>query len=103
LFSRASITSLGIADSLQNRLFTTPNFAPGAQIDLAATNINRGRDHGFPSFINYRNYCGFGLAQSFDDLNTTMSSSSIQKLKSVYNNVADVDLWVGGLGDFFLF
>ena len=99
LFSMTSITSLGMADSLQNHLYVTPNFGPGMQIDLAATNINRGRDHGLPSFINFRNYCGLGLAQSFDDLNTTMSNSSIQKLKSVYNNVADIDLWVGGLAE----
>lgn len=94
-----SITSLSMADSLQNRLFQSPNFNPGMQIDLAATNINRGRDHGFQPFINYRNLCGFGLAKSFEDLNTTMSDSSIQKLKSVYSNVADVDLWVGGLAE----
>ena len=94
-----SLTSLGISDSLQNRLFTTPNFAPGMQIDLAATNINRGRDHGFPSFIQYRNLCGFGLANTFEELNTTVPDVNIKKLKSIYSNVADIDLWVGGLAE----
>ena len=93
------LTTLNMADSIQNHLFQSPNFAPDMQLDLAATNINRGRDHGYPSFVNFRKFCGLGLAKTFDDLKTTMPISSIQKLKSVYSNVADVDLWVGGLSE----
>ena len=93
------LTALNMADSLQNRLFQSPNFDSNMQIDLAATNINRGRDHGYPSYVAFRKFCGLGLAKKFDDLKTTMSDSNIQKLKSVYSNVADVDLWVGGLAE----
>jgi peroxidase len=93
------LTTLNMADSLQNHLFQSPNFAPDMQLDLAATNINRGRDHGYPSFVNFRKFCGLGLAKTFDDLKKTMPISSIQKLQSVYSNVADVDLWVGGLAE----
>jgi len=93
------LTALNMADSLQNRLFQSPNFDSNMQIDLAATNINRGRDHGYPSYVAFRKFCGLGLAKKFDDLKTTMSDSNIQKLKSVYSNVADVDLWVGGLSE----
>ena len=97
--SKASLTGLGIADSLQNRLFATPNFTAGLQIDLPATNINRGRDHGIPSYNAYRQLCGLGLASTFSALSNTMSAQSIAKLQSVYTNVNDIDLWVGGLAE----
>ena len=84
---------------MQNKLFQSPNFTSGLQIDLAATNINRGRDHGIPSYNQYRQYCGLGLATSFADLSNTMSDQSIAKLKSVYATVNDIDLWVGGLAE----
>jgi len=97
--SKSALTGLGVADSLQNNLYTTPNFTAGLQIDLPATNINRGRDHGIPSYNAYRSFCGLGLATKFSDLSNTMSAQSIAKLQSVYANVNDIDLWVGGLAE----
>ena len=66
--SKASLTGLGIADSLQNRLFATPNFTAGLQIDLPATNINRGRDHGIQAYAAYRRICNMTDVNNFDDL-----------------------------------
>ena len=53
-------------------------------MDLAATNINRGRDHGIPSYNAYRERCGLKRALKFDDLSDTMNATQIQKLASVY-------------------
>jgi len=99
LSNLSSITSLSMADSLKNHLFNSPNFLSNLQLDLAATNINRGRDHGIPSYNEYRDYCGLGLAKTFADLSNTMSEQNIEQLKSVYKDVNDIDLWVGGLGE----
>jgi peroxidase len=99
LSNMSSITSLSMADSLRNHLFNSPNFLSNLQLDLAAANINRGRDHGIPSYNEYRNYCGLGLAKTFADLSNTMSKQNIEQLKSVYNDVNDIDLWVGGLAE----
>ena len=88
-----------MADSLQNSLYPTPDFRAGLKIDLAATNINRGRDHGYPSYTKFRELCGFPSVSSFADLNTTMHSVNIAKLQSIYANVNDIDLWVGGLAE----
>ena len=84
---------------MQNNLFTSPSFESGAHIDLAAVNINRGRDHGFPSYTQYRQYCGYPSVSTFEALNDTVPSVNIAKLKSVYSNVNDIDLYVGGLAE----
>ena len=99
MFSRSGLIGLNIPDSLQNKLFNSLDFTNGKQIDLAATNINRAREHGIPSYNKYREFCGLGLASSFNDLANTMGASSIASLQSVYNNVNDIDLWVGGLAE----
>ena len=73
------------ANTLQNRLFEF-KLSDGSVIavDLAATNINRGRDHGIQSFNHYREHCGFRRAQSFDELADTVAPEQIQLLSSIY-------------------
>ena len=72
-------------DTLQNHLFERVE-ADGTvtAIDLAATNINRGRDHGIPPYVKFREYCGLKAATKFEDLSNEMSEDSISKLASVY-------------------
>ena len=56
---------LAIASDLQNKLIDHP---AGPLLDLAAVNINRGRDHGLAGYSKYVTYCSGITLASFDDL-----------------------------------
>merc|ERR1712133_32382 len=66
-------------------------------LDLVAINIQRGRDHGLPGYNKFRALCQLEVATEFSDLSDTMSPEHIDKLKSVYNHVDDIDLYIAGL------
>ena len=42
-------------------------------VDLVALNLQRGRDHGLPGYVKYRDICKVGRANSFDDLQDNIS------------------------------
>ena len=80
-------------------------------VDLAALNIQRGRDHGLPGYSEYKHFCSKDLRKksvylrshfnsrpvdSFEDLSDTFDLDIIAKLKEVYADVKDVDLFTGG-------
>ncbi|KAK6178116.1 hypothetical protein SNE40_012944 [Patella caerulea] len=76
------------SDGVKNKLFETLKI-PG--MDLAAINIQRGRDHGLAPYNKYREYCGLKPIV-FDG-----STSQVKALASVYRNADDVDLFIGGV------
>lgn len=72
--------------------------APGADgFDLASLNIQRGRDHGLPSYNDSRQMMGLPRVESFAEIS---SDAEIQnRLQSIYLHVDQVDIWVGGLSE----
>ncbi|XP_034232901.1 peroxidase-like [Thrips palmi] len=65
--------------------------------NLVAVDIQRGRDHGLPGYVEYRKYVGLPDAEDFDDLSDTLHQKDIDVLKELYEDVEDVDYYVGGL------
>ncbi len=83
-----------VVDDLRNFLFG----APGAGgFDLAALNIQRGRDHGLPSYNEAR--LAFGLSPALDFADLTSDPAIQDRLAAAYDSVEEIDLWVGGLAE----
>lgn len=54
-----------MAEDLTNRLVET---TPGNGWDLAALNIQQGRDNGLPTYTAWRQWCGLSVPENFTDL-----------------------------------
>uniref|UniRef100_K1QK19 Chorion peroxidase n=1 Tax=Magallana gigas TaxID=29159 RepID=K1QK19_MAGGI len=74
----------------------------GTGIDLAAINIQRGRDHGLAPYNVWRSVCRLEPATTF----TTGAGGLIDHpedavlaLKSIYKSVDDIDLFTGGVSE----
>jgi peroxidase len=71
----------------------------GLGLDLAAINIQRGRDHGIGTYNDFLEQCGFGRVTRFRDLSPLMSRTVRYGLYKTYKSVDDIDLFVGGLSE----
>jgi peroxidase len=84
-----------IVDDVRNFLINDP--LPGA-FDLAALNIQRGRDHGLPGYNGIRS--AYGLAKKADIAAVNPSNPEItRRLSTAYTSVDDIDPWVGGVSE----
>ena len=91
---RAQAIDPFIIDDVRNFLFGPPG---AGGFDLASLNLQRGRDHGLPSYNEVRIAYGLPPAVTFGD---TSSHSVIQeRLQAVYGTVEYVDVWIGGLAE----
>jgi peroxidase len=83
-----------IIDEVRNFLFG----APGAGgLDLASLNLQRGRDHGLPSYNAMRRALKLRPAVRFQDVNPNAEASG--RLAAAYTSVEDIDLWMGALSE----
>ena len=83
-----------VIDDVRNFLFGPPG---SGGFDLAALNIQRGRDHGLASYNDVRVAMGFERARDFRDIS---SDSTIRaRLEAAYGDVERVELWIGGLAE----
>ena len=83
-----------LVDDVRDFLFGPPG---AGGFDLAALNIQRGRDHGLPPYNQGRQAIGLQTKASFAEVS---SDPDVQAaLASVYADVGDIDLWVGTLAE----
>ncbi len=83
-----------VIDDVRNFLFGQPG---AGGFDLASLNIQRGRDHGIPSYTEVRQELGLDPIINFAQI--TSDSEVQDDLAAVYGSVNQVDLWVGGLAE----
>ncbi|MEO0424124.1 MAG: peroxidase family protein [Pseudomonadota bacterium] len=83
-----------VVSSVRNFLFGAPG---DGGLDLVSLNIQRGRDHGVPSYNAMREALGLvplvSIGEITDDL--TVANEILQ----AYGDVDDIDLWVGALAE----
>ena len=83
-----------VVDDLRNFLFGAPG---QGGFDLAALNIQRGRDHGLADYNTIRAAYGLPRVTRFDQI--TSDKTMQAKLSAAYGNVNKIDLWIGGLAE----
>ena len=88
-------------DEFLIRVLTTQLFAPSNSNlgqDLAARNIQRGREHAIPSYRQFQKYCNdtFSVSSEFSSSSTEFR---LQNLYGVEGFRDGIDLWVGGLAE----
>jgi len=88
-----------ITKQMTQLLFMNNQTQPGQGHDIGTLNIQRGRDHGLPAYNKFREFCGLSPIQSMDGLPEGIDAESWTKIKSVYNDPNDIDLYVGGLAE----
>ncbi|KAL4231588.1 heme binding [Mactra antiquata] len=74
----------------------------GKSFDLASLNIQRGRDHGIPGYNAWRNWCGLPVASHFGTGAgglVDIDSDVAERLKHLYSDPNDIDLFTGGLSE----
>ena len=64
-----------------------------------ALNIHRGRDHAIATYNEIRQICGLPKAETFDDITDQIRPNVVNRLRSMYKHVDDIDLFVGGLAE----
>jgi peroxidase len=83
---------VSIVDGVRN--FVT---GVGTGFDLAALNIQRGRDHGLPSYNQVRIDYGLAPKATFAEITSNLDFQA--RLASAYSSPDDMDLWVGCLAE----
>lgn len=81
-----------IVDDLRNFLF-----GPSAGMDLAAINLQRGRDLGLGTLNETRVALGLKAYTSFSQI--TSDATTAAALEAAYGDIDKVELWIGGLAE----
>ncbi|KAH9416217.1 hypothetical protein DERP_000716 [Dermatophagoides pteronyssinus] len=87
-------------EDIKNLLFaqqTRTNNNQRVGMDLISINIQRGRDHGIPTYNQIRQLCGLQLIRNFQQLRSLLrNQDDWQRLSQIYSHVDDIDFWVAG-------
>ncbi|NXP22749.1 PERM Myeloperoxidase, partial [Scytalopus superciliaris] len=82
-----------LVEELQNHLFEQTEVMG---LDLAAMNMQRGRDHGLPGYNAWRGFCGLSQPKTIEEFSEVLGNPKLaKKLMDVYGTPDNIDLWMG--------
>ena len=90
----AQENDLLLVDEIRNFLFGPPG---AGGMDLAALDIQRGRDHGLPDYNSLREFYGLQRVSSFSDISDDPQTQ--QRLQEAYGDVDSIDAFIGALAE----
>ncbi|NWU98616.1 PERM Myeloperoxidase, partial [Upupa epops] len=89
-----------LVEELQNHLFEQTAIMG---LDLAALNMQRGRDHGLPGYNAWRRFCGLSQPQNLDELSEVLGNPKLaKKFMELYGTPDNIDLWIGAIAEPFV-
>ena len=83
-----------LVDEIRNFLFGPPG---AGGMDLAALDIQRGRDHGLPDYNQARRSYNLFPFNNFNQITSDVQLRN--NLQSLYGNINNVDSWIGALAE----
>ncbi|XP_043274789.1 uncharacterized protein [Venturia canescens] len=94
-------TTTHVTSQLTRHLFEDPlaNATVPCGLDLVSLNIQRGRDHGLPGYIVWRQFCGLSEIKTFEDLRGELDDDALNEISKLYDQVDDIDLYTGALAE----
>lgn len=84
-----------VIEDVRTFLFLPPPFSIG--LDLAALNLQRGRDHGLPPYNVVRVAYGLSPISDFDEISS--DPAVCQAFRDAYETVDDIDVWIGAISE----
>ncbi|KAM8866067.1 eosinophil peroxidase-like [Synchiropus picturatus] len=87
-------------DELREHLF---KFSKDLALDLAALNLQRGRDHGLPGYSEWRRFCGLSVPKNRNQLGRVLQNRLLARnLLKLYGHPRNIDVWLGGIAEPFV-
>nr|CAD7573838.1 unnamed protein product [Timema californicum] len=86
-----------VTQEVTNHLFQRSNQPWG--MDLASINLQRAREHGVPSYNQFREWCGLTRMDNFSSLLHVMANSTVHRYNDMYDHPDDIDLWSAGVAE----
>uniref|UniRef100_A0A8C2KTB4 Eosinophil peroxidase n=1 Tax=Cyprinus carpio TaxID=7962 RepID=A0A8C2KTB4_CYPCA len=86
-----------MVEELTERLFQAQG---GLPLDLAALNLQRGRDHGLQGYSAWRELCGLSTPVNESGLAGILGNGVLaRKLLHLYGTAKNIDVWVGAISE----
>ncbi|XP_068156160.1 chorion peroxidase [Drosophila tropicalis] len=78
---------------------TAEDKVPVCGLDLVSLNIQRGRDHGIPSYPVFRHHCRLPPVDTWEQMAQAVDNYTLDSIKQIYTSPQDVDVYTGALSE----